>query len=75
MALADGYELERNRRLGLVDRMVEFAIRAARDEAVFHEVGPDTASPADDGFPIAWAISWLDEPQAVPRAAAGGRGI
>lgn len=75
MALVDGYELERNRRLGLVDRMVEFAIRAAQDEAVFHEVGPDTASPADDGFPIAWAISWRARALAVPPAAAGGRGI
>lgn len=58
VALVAGYELERDRRLGLVDHMVEFAIRAARDEAVLYEVGPNTASPADDGFPIAWAISW-----------------
>lgn len=58
VALVDGYGLGSDRRVGLVDRMVEFAIRAARDEAVQYAVGPETLSPADDGFPITWAISW-----------------
>jgi Ser/Thr protein kinase RdoA (MazF antagonist) len=56
--LADGYELPPADRAGLVDRMVEFAVRAAREEAVAYQVGPDTTSPASDGFPIVWAIAW-----------------
>jgi hypothetical protein len=56
--VVDGYGLEPTARAGLVDKMIEFAIRSAREEAVDRAVGPDTASPADDGFPLLWAITW-----------------
>ncbi len=53
-----GYGLDRAGRAGLVDRMVEFAIRSARQEVIDHGVGPATASPTADGFPVLWAIAW-----------------
>jgi hypothetical protein len=56
--IADGYGLDRAGRVGLVDRMVEFAVRSARQEAIDYEVSPETASPSDDGFPILWAVAW-----------------
>lgn len=54
----DGYGLDRADRVGFVDRMIEFAVRSARDEAVGYRVGPDSASPADDGFPVLWGVTW-----------------
>ncbi len=57
-ALLDGYGLDRRERAGFVDKMIEFAVRSARDEAVHHGVEPDTASPADDGFPVLWGVTW-----------------
>lgn len=56
--LLDGYGLARAERPGFVDDMIEFAIRTARDEAVAHEVGPETASPAPDGYPVLWGVTW-----------------
>ena len=56
--LLDGYGLERSARPGLVDRMIEFAIRSAREEAVAAGVTPDTPSPTEDGFPLLWAMTW-----------------
>ena len=56
--LVDGYGLERADRVGFVDRLIELAIRCAREEAVELHVGPDTPSPAPDGFPILWAVTW-----------------
>jgi hypothetical protein len=56
--IVDGYDLEPRARQGLVDKMVEFAIRSAREEAVDRRVGPDTVSPAEDGFPLLWAVTW-----------------
>lgn len=78
-AVLDGYRLERAARVGFVDRMVEFAVRSARDEAVQHDVGPGTASPAPDGFPVLWAVTWrarsaawmLDHRAALDHALAG----
>lgn len=58
VALLDGYGLRRADRALLVDRMIEFAVRSARDEAVMGAVGPDTASPDDRGFPTLWAVTW-----------------
>ncbi len=57
-ALLDGYALDRAARAGFVEKMIEFAVRSSRDEALLHQVGPDTASPADDGFPVLWAVTW-----------------
>ena len=57
-AILDGYELPRQQRAGFVDKMIEFAVRSARDEALTHEVTEDTTSPAPDGFPILWGVTW-----------------
>ena len=54
----DGYGLPGVDRVGFVDRMIEFAIRSARDEAVSSRVGPDTVSPSPTGFPLLWAVAW-----------------
>ena len=56
--LLDGYGLRRVERTGFVDRMIEFAVRSAREEAALHEVGPDTESPTADGYPILWGVTW-----------------
>ena len=57
-SLLDGYELASPHRVGFVDRMIEFALRSARDEAVTHAVTADARSPAPDGFPILWGVTW-----------------
>jgi hypothetical protein len=54
----DGYELDTRHRVGFVDRMIEFAVRSVRDEAITQGVAPETTSPAPDGFPVLWAIAW-----------------
>ena len=56
--IVDGYGLGRADRGGLVDKMIEIAIRSARQEAIDYEVGPDTCSPAPDAFPILWGVTW-----------------
>jgi Phosphotransferase enzyme family len=56
--ILDGYGLDRHHRIGFVDKMIEFAIRSARDEAHTAHVVPDTVSPAPDGFPLLWAVTW-----------------
>ena len=38
--------------------MIEFAVRATRDEAIAYNVQPATTTPADEGFPLVWAIAW-----------------
>lgn len=57
-AVLDGYRLERAARVGFVEKMIEFAIRSARDEALQHRVGPETPSPSPDGFPVLWGVTW-----------------
>jgi hypothetical protein len=56
--IVDGYELARGERIGFVDKMIEVAIRSARDEAVEYDVSPRTSSPAADGFPLLWSVTW-----------------
>jgi hypothetical protein len=56
--IVDGYELERSDRSGVVDKMIQFAIRSAREEAISYAVRPDTTSPAVDGYPILWGVTW-----------------
>lgn len=56
--ILDGYGLPRADRDGFVDMMIEFAVRSARDEAVQRPVEQDTASPAPDGYPLLWAVTW-----------------
>jgi hypothetical protein len=56
--ILDGYRLAAGDRIGFVARMIEFAVRSAREEAVVCDVGPTTHSPAENGFPILWAVTW-----------------
>ena len=56
--ILDGYSLSPADRDGFVDKMIEFALRSARDEAITHDVTVDTASPAPDGFPTLWGVTW-----------------
>ena len=56
--ILDGYQLECSARVGFVEKLIEFAIRSAREEAVNYDVGPDTQSPAPDRFPILWGVTW-----------------
>ncbi|HYO01214.1 MAG TPA: phosphotransferase [Mycobacterium sp.] len=57
-AILDGYKLPSDHRVGFVDKMIEFALRSARDEAHTYAITSDTPSPAPDGFPILWAVTW-----------------
>lgn len=78
-AVLDGYGLRPADRVGFTDRMIEFAVRSARDEAVQYGIDPDTPSPAHDGFPVLWAVTWrtrsaawmLDHRDDIERAIAG----
>lgn len=57
--IVDAYGLPRTDRTGFVDKMVEFAIHSARNDAVEYDVTPDSESAvADDGFPVMWGITW-----------------
>jgi hypothetical protein len=56
--IADGYGLGRSARVDFVDRMIQLAVRSAREEAIGHDVTPDTESPTTDGYPILWAVTW-----------------
>ena len=56
--ILDGYGLSSADRDGFVDKMIEFALRSARDEAITHHVTVDTPSPAPDGFPTLWGVTW-----------------
>lgn len=57
-AMLDGYRLDHAGREGFVDKMIEFAVRSARDEATMRAVGPETPSPVPDGFPVLWGVTW-----------------
>jgi hypothetical protein len=57
--LLDAYGLASRQRVGFVDRMIEFAVHSARQEAVEFAVNPDTQHAiSDTGFPVLWAITW-----------------
>lgn len=58
-AIADGYGLSKAARIGLVDRIIEVAVRSARAEAVMHDVRPESTNAVDEsGYPVLWAIAW-----------------
>lgn len=57
-AMLDGYRLAARDRVRLVERMIEWVVRTAREEAIVHGVKTDTPSPAANGFPTLWAITW-----------------
>ena len=56
--LLDGYELPAAERRGFVTCIIELAVRSARDEAIVCGVTRTTPSPAPNGFPTLWAITW-----------------
>jgi Ser/Thr protein kinase RdoA (MazF antagonist) len=57
--ILDGYGLPAADRRGFLDRMIEFAIHAARAEAVTAHVTPEsTAAIGADGYPVLWAVTW-----------------
>lgn len=56
--ILDGYELERADREGFVDKMIEMAIRSARQEAIDQDIRESSVSPDVDGFPLLWAMTW-----------------
>jgi hypothetical protein len=56
--LLDGYELPSRRRRGFVDKMVEFAVHSARDEAVQAGVTPESAAVDASGYPVLWGVTW-----------------
>lgn len=56
--ILDGYGLDRDGREGFVDRMIEFVVRCSREEAVTSNIGPDTSSPKENGYPLLWAMAW-----------------
>ena len=56
--LLDGYGVASRDRAAFVSRMIEWAVRSAREEAIVCEVTPTSSSPAANGFPTLWAITW-----------------
>ncbi len=56
--LLDGYGLPAGDRVGFVDKLIGFAVRAARAEAVDHRVTPDSPAVTDTGYPVLWAVTW-----------------
>jgi hypothetical protein len=67
-AIADGYGLTKKERAGLVDQMIEVAIRSAAQEAIDAGVSATATSPAamgrmgggapTSGHDLLWAITW-----------------
>jgi hypothetical protein len=51
--ILDGYQLPKAQRTGFVDKMIEFAIHDAADEAIQSRVTPETQDPAS-----LWGIAW-----------------
>lgn len=57
--LLDAYRLPAPAREGLVDKMVEYSIQSACNEAIEANVSEAEAKAiTDDGFPTMWAITW-----------------
>jgi len=54
----DGYGVPLRSRPGLVERLVDVAIHAARAEAVDGGVTPESAAVTEEGYPLLWAIAW-----------------
>jgi thiamine kinase-like enzyme len=57
--LLDAYQLPKAEREGFVDKMIEFAVHSAREEAVDANVTADSVQAiSDTGYPVLWAITW-----------------
>jgi len=51
--ILDGYELPRAQRVGFVDKIIEFAVHDAAEQAIEAKVTPETKNPASF-----WGITW-----------------
>ncbi len=57
--ILDGYGLSATRRVGLVEKMIAYAVHEAKAEAVAFDVGPgSTAAVSSTGYPVLWAVTW-----------------
>jgi hypothetical protein len=57
--IVDGYGLAHDLRPDFVDKMIAFAVHAARADAVDYGVDEDTTDAvAPDGYPVLWGITW-----------------
>lgn len=56
--LLDGYGLPAADRVGFVDKLVEFAVRDARAQALDDQVTADSPAVTETGYPVLWAITW-----------------
>jgi hypothetical protein len=56
--ILDGYELAQRLRRGFVDKMIEFAVHSARQEAAAAGVTPESGAIDDSGYPVLWAVTW-----------------
>jgi hypothetical protein len=55
----DGYRLEASDREAFVDRMAEFAVHCARQEAINEHITAEaTDAVRADGYPIMWGVTW-----------------
>jgi hypothetical protein len=56
--LLDGYGLGFPERGDVVDKMIEFAVHSARDEAIGGRVTPESVAIDESGYPVLWAVTW-----------------
>jgi hypothetical protein len=65
--IVDGYRLATSERAGLIDVMIELAVRSAAQEAIDGGVTPESTRPAElsllgstplQGHAVLWAITW-----------------
>jgi hypothetical protein len=54
----DGYRLSSSARDGLIDKMIEFAVHSAADEAIQGKLTPESDAFDTTGYPVLWAVTW-----------------
>jgi hypothetical protein len=54
----DGYQFPLTKRTGFVDKMIEFAVHAAGDEAIRGQVTPESGAFDASGYPVLWGVAW-----------------
>ena len=54
----DGYRLSSSARVGLIDKMIEFAVYSAADEAIQGNLTPESDAFDASGYPVLWAVTW-----------------
>ena len=67
--ILDGYELPKSQRIGIVDKMIEFAVQDAANEAIEGRVAPDTRDTS-----ALWGITWRTRSAAWMNLAVRPRG-